>query len=124
MFKFLLIGLGGFIGANLRYLVQGWFAQLWGSTFPFGTLVANVTGSFLLAFFLALTTERVVVAPGWRLFFAVGVMGGYTTFSSFSVETLSFLEQGFWVLGLANLFANVGLALTAAVLGFWLARAL
>ena len=115
---------GGFIGANLRYLVQGWFAQLWGSTFPFGTLVANVTGSFLLAFFVALTTERVVLAPGWRLFFAVGVMGGYTTFSSFSVETLSFLEQGFWGLGLANLIANVGLALTAAVLGFWLARAL
>lgn len=124
MLKYLLIGLGGFIGANLRYLVQGWFAQLWGSTFPFGTLVANVTGSFLLALFLALITERVVVAPGWRLFFAVGVMGGYTTFSSFSVETLSFLEQGFWGLGLVNLIANVGLALTAAALGFWLARAL
>jgi CrcB protein len=122
MWKYMIIGVGGFLGANLRYLVQGWFAILLGSTFPYGTLVANVTGSFLLAFFLALTTQRVGINPAWRLFFAVGLMGGYTTFSSFSYETLSYLEQGFWRLGAANLAANVIFGMSAALLGFWLAR--
>lgn len=120
--KFLWIGLGGFIGANLRYLVQGWAAQRWGADFPFGTMLANVTGSFILAFFVVLAGERILVNPAWRLFLAIGLLGGYTTFSSFSVETLFLLESGRWLSGALNLLGNVLLGVGAAILGAWLAR--
>jgi CrcB protein len=122
--KYLLIGLGGFIGANLRYLVQGWAAERWGSTFPYGTLVANLTGSFILAFFITLATQRFAIPPEWRLFFAVGFLGGYTTFSSFTVETVSLTQTGGWLLGGLNLLGNVVLGLICAFLGVGLARLL
>ena len=122
MQKYLLIGLGGFIGANLRYLVQGWAAQRWGSDFPYGTLVANVTGSFILAFFITLATQRFAIAPEWRLFLAIGLVGGYTTFSSFTVETLNLAQAGDWLWSALTLFGNVLLGLASAFRGVVLAR--
>jgi len=122
--RFLLIGLGGFLGANLRFLVQTWAAERFGSAFPYGTLVANVTGSFILALFITLITGRVLASPNLRLFVAVGVLGGYTTFSSLTVETLNLVQDGRWLLGGVNLFGNVLLGLSAAFAGVVLARAL
>lgn len=122
MRTFLWIGLGGFLGANARYWVALWAAERWGTTFPFGTLVANVVGSFVLAFFLTVGTGRLLVGPGERLFLAVGFLGGFTTFSAFSYETVSLLEENGMGPALLNLIANTGLGLFGAILGTVLAR--
>ena len=122
MTKFLLIGLGGFVGANLRYLVQQWAAVRWGANFPYGTLIANVTGSFILGLFLTLVTERISVSPNWRYLIAVGVLGGYTTFSSFTYEALNLAETGRWLPAFLYTVGNVALGLAFALLGIALAR--
>jgi CrcB protein len=124
MQNYLLIGAGAFLGANLRYIVQTWAAARWGSSFPYGTLMANVSGSFLLALFITLATQRLAISPAWRLFFAVGFVGGYTTFSSFTVETLSLAQGADWLGSGLNLLANLLLGLMAAFLGVALARML
>ena len=122
--KLLWIGLGGFLGANLRYLVQTWSAARWGSSFPYGTLIANVTGSLILGFIVTLATQRVALSPNWRLFLTVGVLGGYTTFSSFTVETLALIETGRWTASGVYLVGSVLLGLAGAYLGIILARAI
>ncbi len=122
--KYLLLGLGGFIGVNLRYLVQTWAAGRWGPDFPYGTLLINVVGSFILALFVTLATTRLIVSPNLRLFVAVGLLGGFTTFSSFTVETLNLLQGGRWLPSALYLLGNVVLGLLAAMAGIILARAL
>ena len=122
MLQYLWIGLGGFIGANARYLLQLWAANRWGSDFPYGTLLANVSGSFVIAFFLTLATGRLAIAPGVRLFIAVGFVGGFTTFSSFSYETFQlFRLSGWWAAGL-NFVGNTVLSLAAVLAGIFLAQ--
>jgi len=117
MEKYLVIGLGGFLGANARYLIGNWAAQRWGTAFPFGTLLINATGSFILGLFLGATTERFLIDPRWRLFFAVGFLGAYTTFSTYTYESIQLVLNGSWGPGLANLLASNALGLTASVLG-------
>ncbi len=87
------VGLGGFLGANARYLLGGVISERWGTVFPYGTFVINVTGSFILGFFMAYAQERPWVAPGARLMFAVGFVGAYTTFSTFEYETMRLIQQ-------------------------------
>lgn len=77
------IGLGGFLGTNVRFLLQQWAASVWGPHFPYGTMMANVLGSFLIALFLTLATGKLAIPSEARLFVAVGFLGGFTTFSSF-----------------------------------------
>ena len=122
MLQYLWIGLGGFIGANARFLLQQWTAYRWGIDFPYGTMLANVIGSFVIAFFLTLATGRLSVPPGVRLFGAVGFLGGFTTFSSFSYETIYLFEQTSWRPALLNILGNNILGLTGAVAGIVLAR--
>ncbi len=124
MSEFFWIGIGGFVGANLRYLLQKWTAEQWGASFPYGTLLINVTGSFILGLFITLVTERVAVAPHWRAGIAVGLLGGYTTFSSFTVETLSLIQGGRWLSAGLYLGGNVVLGLVFAFAGIIMARAL
>ena len=124
MTRILLIGMGGFVGANLRYLLQLWAVSHWGASFPYGTLIINVTGSFVLGFFLTLATEQIAASPNWRYLIAVGLLGGYTTFSSFTVETLALAQTGRWVPAVLYLGGNVGLGLLFAYLGIALAHAL
>lgn len=120
--QYLWIGLGGFMGANARYLVQVWAANRWGADFPYGTMLANVSGSFIIAFFLTLATGRVPVSPELRLLVAVGFLGGFTTFSSFSLETFRLVEQsGWWAAGL-NFLGNTVLGLAGVFLGILLAQ--
>jgi CrcB protein len=136
--QWLWVGLGGFLGANSRYLVTQWAAQRWGADFPYGTLIVNVSGSFLIAFFLTLATGRLAistevrlfVAVGFlvstevRLFVAVGFLGGFTTFSSFSYETLQLAREGaVWAAGL-NMLGETVLALIGVILGIVLAQLL
>lgn len=90
----LIVGLGGFIGANLRYLIGLWFAGRFGAAFPYGTFFINVTGCLILGFFVTLVSERIDVHPTVRLLIAVGFVGAYTTFSTYSVEVVSLLREG------------------------------
>ena len=94
MVTYLLIGLGGVLGANARYVLTNWMAAHCGLTFPYGTLVVNVSGSFLLCFLVAVLGDRMVLLPSLRLTLAVGFLGSYTTFSTFSYEWLELLQQG------------------------------
>ena len=120
---YLLIGIGGFLGANARYLVAGWITARLGASFPYGTLVINISGSFILGFFLIFISERLVHA-NWRLFFAIGFLGAYTTFSTFSFENLALIQERSYVLALVNMLGSVFLGLVAVVAGIIVARLL
>jgi fluoride exporter len=121
---FFLISLGAIVGANLRYLVGQYFAKLISSSLPYGTLLINVSGSFILALFLVWTTERVFADPRWRLIIAIGFCGGFTTFSSYAYETFALFENGQWLTCGMNVLANNALCLAGTVLGAMLARAI
>jgi CrcB protein len=116
------VGLGGFLGANARYLLSGWMARRYGTIFPYGTIVINISGSFAIGFFLELVSERFLVHPYWRLFFAVGFLGAYTTFSTFSFENLILIQEGTGFLSLVNIVGSVVLGLVAVWLGVVVSR--
>jgi CrcB protein len=122
--KFLVIGLGGFIGANARYVVGGWVQSRMGTSFPYGTFVINVTGCFILGLFATLALKY-TWSDYWRLLIAIGFVGAYTTFSTFEYETLGLLAYGGRYLDAAvNLIASVTIGLFAAYLGVVAARIL
>jgi CrcB protein len=118
------VSLGAIVGANLRYYISRMAAALLSPTLPWGTLIINVTGSFILGFFLVWSSERVLVDAKWRPLVAVGFCGGFTTFSSYSFETFSLFEQGHYSLAAGNFAANNLLALAAVVAGAVLARSI
>ena len=123
MQTFLWISLGAIVGANLRYFVAQQAGRFVSPDFPYGTLAINLTGSFVLGFFLTWTSERVLADPRWRLMIAVGFCGGYTTFSSYAYETFALAEKGQWLPAILNIaFSNL-LCLAAVLLGAVLARA-
>src|SRR5580704_16025822 len=118
----LLISLGAIIGANLRYFVAQYVARLLPSSFPFGTLIINISASFLLGFFLIWTSERVLADPRWRIFFAVGFCATYSTYSSYAFETFALVEKGQFSLAALNFVATNLVCFLAVVLGAALAR--
>jgi CrcB protein len=95
---------------------------IFGNTIPFGTLIVNLAGAFVLGYFYTLTMERVFVSDYLRFAISVGFLGAFTTFSTFSVETLHLFEDGAYILGLLNMFANLFFSLIAAYFGIYLAR--
>lgn len=119
---YLWIALGAVVGASARYFLSGYIARIFPSTFPYGTLVINVTGSILLGFFLTWTTERALVDVRWRLLVAIGFCGSYTTFSSYAFETFALFEQGQWLLMGMNIIASNLLCLASVLAGAVLAR--
>ncbi len=124
METFLLISTGAIFGANLRYWVGGWAASRFGTSFPYGTLIINLTGSFILGLFITLATERLLLDPRWRLVIAIGFLGGYTTFSSYTFESMSLILDNQWIPGLLNLFGSAFLGGLAVLMGILLARAI
>ncbi len=124
MNTYLWISLGGILGACSRYALARGVARIAGTTFPYGTLIINVTGSAILGFFLVWSSERAIVDQRIKLFLAIGFCGAYTTFSSYAFESFAFFEQGHWNLFAANILANNVLCLAAVVCGAALARAL
>ncbi|MBW6512942.1 MAG: fluoride efflux transporter CrcB [Desulfuromonadaceae bacterium] len=122
--KVFYIGLFGGFGCVLRYLLTLWVQQLAGRNFPYGTLIVNVSGSFLLGLLLTMGVRQFPVSPDIRLGLTVGFLGGFTTFSTFSYQTLVLLEEGsYWSAG-ANVLFNVTLCLAAAFAGILVARQL
>jgi CrcB protein len=118
------ISIGAIIGANARWIISRYAAKVLGPVFPYGTLFINVSGSFIVGFFMIWATERVLLDPRWRLLIVVGFCGAFTTFSSFAFETMAYFEQGQWALMSANFLSNNVLCLGAALAGMALARAL
>lgn len=114
---YLSVGLGAAVGGMVRFGVGGLAARLIGDAFPWGTLIVNVAGSVLLGFLAGLTTpeSRVLIPTPTRLFLMVGVCGGFTTFSSFSLETMNLIHDG----QLWRAAFNIGGSLTAGLLGIW-----
>ena len=117
----LLVALGGAIGAGGRYLVGGWVLGHLGPGFPWGTFVVNVIGSLAIGLVLGLSQQG-TLSPGTSLFLAVGVLGGFTTFSAFSYETLQLLSSGAAGASLLNILGQFTASLAAVYLGFAAAR--
>lgn len=122
MQNYLIIGLGGFFGAVTRYAVSLWIGQRWGRSFPLGTFFINVSGSFLIALVMSLSTERLMINPQWRLFLAVGFLGAYTTFSTFEYETGSLLRDGEWMVAMLNVVLSVLAGFIALKIGEVIAK--
>ncbi|MDH4248915.1 MAG: fluoride efflux transporter CrcB [Deltaproteobacteria bacterium] len=121
---YLMVALGGAIGAVLRYGLSGWIHSAGGFLFPAGTLAVNVLGSFIIGLILHLGTGRFLLTPDTRLFLTTGLCGGLTTFSTFSWETLRLLEGQQWGAAGANVTLNVVLCLAATSAGVMTARML
>ena len=120
----LLISVGAILGANLRYFVAQYVAKLIPSSFPYGTLIINISASFILGLFLIWTTERVLVDPRWRLFVATGFCATYSTYSSYAFETFALFEKGQWLVAGMNILATNVVCFVAVVLGAVVARSL
>ena len=112
--------LGGAVGAGLRYALGAWMQMITGPSFPWSTFLINVTGSFLIGIVIRLNLEG-SLSPEARLFLAVGVLGGYTTFSTFSYETLTLVQQGEWLKALFYVVGSVVLGFAAVLLAYRLA---
>ncbi|MCG6969679.1 MAG: fluoride efflux transporter CrcB [Gammaproteobacteria bacterium] len=120
--QYLAIAAGGALGALLRFLSSTGMHRLLGQSFPYGTLFVNVVGSLLMGFLYILLTSRMELPAPWRAFFLVGLLGAFTTFSTFSMDTLQLLEKGLWIRAVLNVGSNVVLCLAAAWAGVLVGR--
>jgi len=118
------ICLGGAAGTAARYLMVDWFSRALGAGFPYGTLAVNVLGSFLLGVIMQVALVTASFSPTLRLTLTTGVMGGFTTYSSFNYETLRLFQENAWLLGFVNLGVTVFACLLAGVLGILCGRLL
>ena len=124
MANYFYVAIGGALGSVLRFWLSNLIAIRFGETFPYGTLFVNVTGSFIIGFFATMTGPggQWAAPVGGRVFFMAGICGGYTTFSSFSLQTLGLVQEGEWLYAGLNALASVALCLAAVWLGFAAAR--
>ncbi len=120
----ILIGIGGILGANARYLVSVWAARRIGASFPYGTLIVNLSGSLLLGFIATAIVGRVVYEREIQLLVSIGFLGAYTTFSTFAFESVGLIRRRAYVLATANVLGSAVLGLLGAWIGAMVARAL
>jgi len=121
---FILIGLGGFAGAISRYVVDGFVSDRTAGAFPWGTLVVNATGSFLLGLLFAMTTERAILPADIRGPVMIGFIGAYTTFSTYMLESWRLVESGSYGPAMANLAGSIVVGLVAVFAGLVIGRAI
>lgn len=124
MFQAFLVAAGGALGSLLRYFLGQWSLRLWGPNFPWGTLIVNVAGCFVIGVFAEMIARRFNASVELRLLLITGFLGGFTTFSAFSLDAISLFERGEAVLGGVYIAASVGLSMAAVVAGLALMRAL
>lgn len=126
MVSYILVMLGGALGTGARFGLSGFIAERAGESFPLDTLIVNITGSFVIGFFAAFADPEgaFFVSPRLRQFFMIGFCGGYTTFSSFSLQTLEFARDGDWLKAFLNTVLSVACCLGAVWLGRVLALTL
>lgn len=122
MDKILCVGIGGFIGAALRYLISTGAARVFKSDFSFGTLIVNVIGAVLIGFIMQLSIHPSFITPNMKLFLTTGILGGLTTFSTFSLETVSFYQSGRYFLCFSNITLNLSLSLLGVFTGTLIGR--
>lgn len=122
MVRFLWICLGGALGTGARYLISGWALKRFGTSFPYGTLAVNLVGSFLIGAIMHVALTMAVLSPTARVVLVVGVMGGFTTYSSFNYETIHYFQEEAWLLGFLNILIMVGACLAAGIAGLVSAR--
>ncbi len=122
MMTYLLVAVGGMLGAMARYGLAGWISDATEGRFPYGTLAVNVIGSLIIGFFLTLALEKFSWSPEFRTFFAVGFLGAFTTFSTFSYETVELIREGAYALAAANAGVSLIGCLMATFAGIALAR--
>lgn len=115
MLKYVMVGIGGFIGAIARFVLGSYIGNRFGSRFPYGTFVINMTGSFLLGVVMTVLAEKTDASPNWRYLVPIGFIGAYTTFSSFEYETLRTVQDGQMLIG----FANVALSVIVGFAAVW-----
>lgn len=117
MLKVLYVGIGGFIGSALRYLISVYSPKLFGTQLPYGTLIVNVLGGILIGFIMEFTLATDFISPEVRLFLTTGILGGFTTFSTFSYETINLFTSGSYLLCTLNIGLNLFLSLGGVILG-------
>jgi len=122
--NYLTIGVGGFVGAIARYVLAVWIGQRWGRSFPLGTFIINISGSFLIGLLMTLMAERFTENPQWRLLLIVGFLGAYTTFSTFEFETGALLKDGEWLYAGVNVIGSVFVGFIALKLGEIIAKSI
>ena len=120
--KIFYLGIFGGLGCVARYVISGWVYNLAGKALPFGTLAVNVIGSLLLGLIMEGSLRSTLLSPELRFGLTVGFMGGFTTFSTFSYETVRMLEEGSLLAAGANILLNVTVCIVAALIGIYLAR--
>jgi fluoride exporter len=122
MQNYLLVFAGGGMGAVARYWLSGLVYARFGTAFPYGTLVVNIVGCILIGFLMSLLEDRFLVYPSVRIFLTIGILGGFTTFSSFSFETLTLFQDGQILYGTANIFVSIITCVGGAWIGFSLGK--
>lgn len=122
MQKIIYVGIGGFIGASLRYIISIHSPKLFGTQLPYGTLIVNVLGGILIGLIMELSLTTNLISPNLRLFLTTGIMGGLTTFSTFSYETITLFNSGSLMLATLNTCLNLFLSLGGVVLGTFISH--
>ncbi|MDU4959611.1 MAG: fluoride efflux transporter CrcB [Sporomusaceae bacterium] len=122
MLQVVVVAAGGAAGAVARYLISIWAAARFGPDFPYGTLLVNISGCFMIGMVMTVATERVSLQPYWQLLLGVGFIGGLTTFSAFSLETLRLMQTAAFGPAVANIGVNLLAGLTATWLGIAVVR--
>jgi CrcB protein len=120
--QYVAVAIGAMLGANLRFVVGNWAVDRFGPDFPYGTLIVNVSGAFVIGIILSVIGERVGINPLWRLFFVTGFLGGYTTFSSYTWEALSLVQVGDWLPAVAYVLGSNVFGFIGVWLGVLIAR--
>lgn len=117
MQKIIYVGIGGCIGAIIRYLITMQSSKMFNTSIPAGTLISNVLGGFIIGMIMEISISTDYISPNLKLFLTTGLMGGLTTFSTFSYETISLMNSGSYLLGAGNILLNLFLSLGGVVLG-------